>query len=173
MLQKFFDQKYSFPVVVLAFLFICYQLAIKNTLMAWQINRQFRTDLAASAGISAQPGYLVRKQKNLQGIVERYSADSNAFRSAVITGTALIANRRNIVVSTIPLQEPGLQTIRTAVERVNFTGGYFQLLQALRDMEDAKDLGLLRSVKFSLLRAPGQQTAKTLEMSVYLQVIKK
>jgi hypothetical protein len=173
MLLELLKNKYAFPAAVVGFLFICYQLAIKKTVLAWQINRQFKSELIASADIGSQPGYMVRKQKNLQAIVNRYSADSNAFRSAVISRTALIANQWNIVVSAVPMQEPALQTEKTAVERVNFNGSYVQLLQALQDIERADDIGLVRSVKFNAPRAIGQQGGRLLEMSVCLQVIKK
>jgi hypothetical protein len=173
MLLNIFKNQYAFPVAVVIFMLICYQAAIKKTLLAWHLNRQFKRELTAGADVSAQPGFMLRKQKNLQSIVARYSADSNAFRSAVITRTAFIANRRNIVVSAVPMEDPGLQTGRTAVERVNFNGSYFQLLQALQDMERAQDIGLLRSVKFSLLRGNEPLRSKILEMSVCLQVIKK
>ncbi|QHS56503.1 hypothetical protein GWR56_13500 [Mucilaginibacter sp. 14171R-50] len=173
MLIKLFKNKYAFPVAVVLFCCICYQAAFRKTLLAWRLNQQFKTELTAGAGAGAQPGFMLRKQKNLQLIADRYSLDSVGFRSAVITRTALIAGQRNITVKEIPEEAAALQTSSTAVERVNFAGGYANLLRALQDMERAGGIGMVRSVKFYLPRKGGQQAGQTLEMSVYLQAIKK
>ncbi|PAW94651.1 hypothetical protein CKK33_14575 [Mucilaginibacter sp. MD40] len=173
MLIKFFSRPYAVPAAAILFLFICYQLAFKKTLEAWQLHRQFQQQLSTAQGIGSTPALMIRKQRNLDRIVQHYRWDTTAYRSSIIEQISKLSATQGVGFPTLPQREPALQSDQLQVERVVLNGKFTDLLKTLHTMEQTSSLGVVRSVRLS---SPDERTGKkgnSLEMSVYLMSVRK
>lgn len=151
-------------------LLLCYQLAFKKTLAAWQINKQLKAQLAQAADLSYQPAYLERKNKNLSKIINGYKTDTMAFRSNTISAIASIAEKEDVKLSEVPLQDPLYHTDRFIIQKLNFEGGFFALTKVLNQLQAASGIGGGRAATYRVtgLRSGADETKK-LVLEVYLE----
>ena len=153
-------------------LLICYQLAFKNTLAAWQLNRQLNKELVQSADISYPPGYLDRKSKNLERVLALYRSDTALFRSNTISTIAVLAEKCRVKLAEVPSQDVVYHTEGAIIQKLNFEGDFFALNVFLNQLESSEEVGMVRTVEFKLQRKDGQPAAKKLTMGVYMEILK-
>lgn len=153
--------------------FLCYQLAFKATIEAWNLNRQLRAQQVSAGGMSYQPEYLVRKNTNLDTIIAHYKVDSVTWRNYAISTVALEAEKLNVKLSAVPAQGDLFQTDKYSIQRLGFEGDFFHLVKLLRQLQHIHDIGYVRSVtlKTRELRS-GRDISAQLYMELYLEVIK-
>ncbi|MDB5008361.1 MAG: hypothetical protein JWP45_2754 [Mucilaginibacter sp.] len=157
---------------VFAFL-ICYQLAFKKTVEAWQIHRQLNTEISQAADLSYQPAYLERKSVNLGKIISLYNADTVSFRSTVISTIAAIADKENVKLSEVPLQDPLYHTDKFIIEKLAFEGDFFSLIKVLNQLRTTRNIGMVRAV---IVKTAGVKSTsdnlKKLMLEVYVETVK-
>ena len=153
-------------------LLICYQMAIRKTVAAWRVNLDLKKERSQTTDISTSTTYLLRKHKNLEAIVHRYTEDSTTFRSDIISRVALIASKNNISVNSVPGAAANLQTPELGVEKLELQGRFFPLLTTLQAIEHGEHIGTVRSLKISKTRPSASPTDEMLHMEVFLEVIK-
>jgi hypothetical protein len=157
---------------VFAFL-ICYQLAFKKTIEAWQIHRQLNTQILQTADLRYQPAYLERKSVNLRRIINLYKADTVAFRSTVISTIAAIADKENVKLSEVPLQDPLYHTDKFIIEKLAFEGDFFSLIKVLNHLQATKNFGMVRAVnlKTAVIKSTSDNSKK-LVLEVFLESVR-
>lgn len=154
-------------------LWLSYQLAIKKTIEAWQANRQLKAQLDQAAGLSYQPAYLERKDANLTAIIRQYETDTTAFRSNAVGAIAAIAEKEQVKLSEVPLQDPLYHTDHFIVQKLDFEGSFTALTRVLDQLQHTGGIGMVRSAvyKVNAARANGDEVKK-LVLEVYLETIK-
>ena len=135
---------------VFALLLVSYQLAFNKTIALWQVHHNLEEKLALAGDVSAQPGYLNRKGKNLESILQLYRVDSAAFRNSVISSVSLIAARENVKLLEVPVEDPFYRTDRFTIQKLIFQGDYFSLLKTLNNLQQASAIGVIRSAALKL-----------------------
>ncbi|WP_259071771.1 hypothetical protein HDF24_25505 [Mucilaginibacter sp. X4EP1] len=152
---------------------ICYQLAFKKTIMAWQLNKQLNTQLTQASDLNVQPAYLERKSANLSKITALYKTDTTAFRSNVISNIAGIAEKENVKLSEVPLQDPSFHTDKFIIQKLDFEGDFFSLTKVLKQLQSTPQIGMLRSVSYkSIGIRSNSDESKKLVLEVYLELVK-
>lgn len=152
---------------------ICYQLAFKKTIMAWQLNKQLNTQLTQASDLNVQPAYLERKSANLSKITALYKTDTTAFRSNVISNIAGIAEKENVRLSEVPLQDPSYNTDKFIIQKLDFEGDFFSLTKVLKQLQSTPQIGMLRSVTYkSIGIRSNSDESKKLVLEVYLELVK-
>ncbi|RKR84509.1 hypothetical protein BDD43_4748 [Mucilaginibacter gracilis] len=164
------NKRYLAIAASVLLLIICYQLAFKSTIAAWQTNRELCSKLTAVSDLSYQPGLLERKSKNLDLILNRYRSDSSAFRGNTITAISRIAEKQNVKLSGIPVDDPNLHTDQFVIERLNFEGDFVSLVKVLNDLESANKLGMPRSIAIKPLKKGIAFDVKNLSMEVWMEI---
>lgn len=152
---------------------ICYELAFKKTIAAWQLNKQLNTQLIQASDLSVQPAYLERKNSNLSKIITLYKTDTVAFRSNVISIIAGLAEKENVRLSEVPLQDPLYHTERFIIEKLDFEGDFFSLTKVLEQLQSTPKIGMLRSAAYkSIGLKSNSDENKKLVLEVYLELAK-
>src|SRR5579863_7541671 len=107
MLKQFnIKKEYGLVAASILLLLIAYQFAFKKTIEAWQLHRDLKRQVQQSGDISVQPGYLERKQRNLDKIISLYQADSVNFRSNNLSTISSVAGLDDVRLSEVPSQDP-------------------------------------------------------------------
>lgn len=173
MLQQLPIKKdYLLIAATIILLLLCYQLAFKKTLEAWQINRQLKSQLAQAADLSYQPAYLERKNRNLSQIIARYNMDTLAFRSISISMIAAIAAKEQVKLSEVPVQNAFYHADQFSVQKLGFEGGYFALAKVLSQLQASAGIGIVRSADFKSTENRSQTgTTQKLTLEVYLETV--
>jgi hypothetical protein len=152
---------------------ICYQLALKNTIAAWQIHKQLTAEVTRATDLSFQPAYLERKNANLNRIIGRYQTDTLVFRSNSLSIIAAIAGKQNVKLSEVPLQDPLFHTDKFIIQKLNFDGDYFSITKFLNRLQATSGIGMIRSIDYKItgIRSNTEETKK-LMVEVYLELAK-
>jgi len=154
-------------------LLLSYRFAFKNTIEAWQTNRQLKERLTQSSDLGYQPDYLERKDKNLGKIIGLYKADTTAFRSQIINAIALIAERQNVKLTAVPIDDVSFHMPDFLIEKLAFQGDYFSLNKAMHDLQATKDIGVIRSANWKVTGIRlGSDENKQLILELYFEVAK-
>jgi len=166
-------KEYLLIAASIVLLLLCYQLAFKKTAEAWQINKQLRTQIAQATDLSYQPAYLERKNNNLSQIINRYKTDTIAFRSNTISAISSIAEKEDVKLSEVPLQDPLYHSDQFIIQKLNFEGGFFALTKVLNKLQATNGIGVVRSVAYKVMGVrSGADEDKKLILEVYLESVK-
>ena len=165
-------KEYLLLAGVLCFAIICYRFAISNTVEAWKLNNKLEKEVSVSQDLSYQPGYLERKDKNLDKVIGYYKADTSLLRSNMITGIALEAQRANVKLTDVPAQEQLFKTDTYILQQFNFEGDFFALSRFLDRLQLMEHAGVIKMASFKKIanRTSGA-TDERLVLKVYLQTI--
>ncbi len=135
---------------IVILIMISYHFAFKNTVVAWQINHQLKERIEQSADLSYQPDYLERKNRNLDKIIGLYKADTTAFRNKIINTIALIAEKQNVQLTAVPVEDVSYNTANFIIEKLAFEGDYFSLNKAVHELQTIRDIGIIRSASWKI-----------------------
>jgi len=153
--------------------FLCYRLAFKKTIEAWQENRRLNSQLLNVSDLSFQPGYLERKFKNLSAVADLYKVDSINYRSEMIAKVAGIAQQENVKVVNVPLPDEADNTQHLIRQKIEVKGVFYSLLKFYDQVEVRHEAGLVRSVIWKELPAPvNSKKDDQLLMELYLVTVK-
>ncbi|HEY8782400.1 MAG TPA: hypothetical protein VIM16_12325 [Mucilaginibacter sp.] len=166
-------KEYLLIAASIILLLLCYQLAFKKTIEAWQINKHLKTQIAQAADLSYQPAYLERKNNNLSKIISLYKTDTVIFRSNTISAIASIAEKENVKLSEVPLQDAMYHTDKLIIQKLDFEGDFFALTKVFNRLQATRGIGMVRSAAYKMtgLRA-GNDDVKKLIFEVYLETAK-
>jgi hypothetical protein len=154
-------------------LLLSYQFAFKKTIEAWQINKRLKAQLTLAADLSYQPAYFERKSNNLSLVINRYKTDTVAFRSNIISSISLIAEKENVKLSEVPVQDPAYHTDQFIIQKLSFEGGFFALTKVPNQLQATDGIGLVRSVSYKIMgNGSNQHESKKLVMEIYLETSK-
>ncbi|NHA02489.1 hypothetical protein G7092_01710 [Mucilaginibacter sp. HC2] len=167
-----FKKDYLLIVAAVVLLLICYQLAFKNTIAAWQLNRQLNKQQLQTADVSYQPKYLDRKSKNLDHILDLYRSDTAVFRSNTISIIAVLAEKNRVKLAEVPAQDVVYNTEGAIIQKLNFEGNFFALNGFLNQLESSENVGIVRAVEFKLEKKDAEPVAKKLVMGIYMEIRK-
>jgi hypothetical protein len=166
-------KEYVLIAAAVVLLLLSYQLAFKKTMEAWQINKHLKAQLFEATNLSYQPAYLERKNKNLTNIIGRYKTDTVAFRSNIISTISAIAEKENVKLSEVPVQDPLYHTDQFIIQKLNFEGSFFALTKVLKQLQATKGIGVVRSASYKAVNVRSNtDEAKKLTMEVYLETDK-
>lgn len=148
-----------------------YHFAIRPTIEAWQARNQLKAQLAQSSNLSYQPAYLERKNNNLNKLLNLYHADTTAFRSNIINNIATIAEKENVKLTQVPVQDASYNTDHFIIERLDFEGNYISLATTITQLQSTDGVGQIRSLGW---RVTGIKSAsdehKKLTLEVYMEI---
>jgi hypothetical protein len=153
--------------------FASYQFAFKNTIVAWQINHQLKDSLNRFANITYQPDFLKRKNENLNQLLNKYKADTVTLRNNIINSIAIVADKMNVKLAGVPVEDKDFHTNYFIVEKLDFEGSYFDLCKMVNALQTTPNIGYIRSASWKVTKkrtADAEQKKLTLE--IYLEVIK-
>jgi DNA polymerase III delta prime subunit len=163
---------YLLIAATIIFLLLCYQLAFKKTLEAWQTNKQLKAQIGRAADLSYQPAYVQRKNNNLNKIISLYKIDTTAFRSSIVSTIASIAEKEQVKLSEVPVQNPLYHTDHFIIQKLNFEGSFFALAKVLNRLQALKGIGIVRSADYKTTEVrSGSNPAKKLTLEVYLETV--
>jgi hypothetical protein len=169
--KQYLNREYILVAATVILLMACYQLAFKKTITAWQINEQLKAQLAQSADVSTQPGYIQRKNANLDRTLDLYKADTINFRSNTISTISSVAERENVKVSAVPSNDPFYHTPQFVVQRLSLEGAYFDLVKTLNDLQSGTSMGVIRSVLIRSSASNASSASPKVIMEISFQVL--
>jgi hypothetical protein len=166
-------KEYLLIAASIVLLLLCYQLAFKKTIEAWQVNMQLKSQIAQAADLSYQPAYLERKNNNLSKIIALYKTDTVAFRSNTISVISSIAEKENVKLSEVPLQDPLYHADQFIIQKLNFEGSFFALTKVLNRLQATSGIGVVRAATYKVVGIrSGADDVKKLVLEVYLETVK-
>ena len=135
---------------------------------AWQTHNKLQTKLARSADLSYQPGHLECKSINIDKIISQYKADTTEFRSNIINIISSIAEKENVKLTEVPVQDVSYRTDHFMMEKLGFEGYYFSLARLAHDLQLTGNIGIARSEqwKMTIVNSSAKQSKK-LVLEVY------
>jgi hypothetical protein len=152
-------------------LIIAYQFAFKRTIESWHLHTELQKKLSKTSALTYQPGYLVRKNHNLNRIMRLYRADTTNLRSNVLGTITSIAEAADVTVAEVPLQDASSHTSSGASERIRFEGDYYALVKTLKKLQSTSDIGVVRSVSMKTIKdQPNTDKQGKLIMDIYLVI---
>jgi hypothetical protein len=154
-------------------LLLSYQLAFKKTIAAWQLNKQLKAQIAQASDLNYQPAYLERKNNNLSKIINLYKTDTVSFRSNIISTISSIAEKENVKLSEVPVQDPLFHTDKFIIQKLDFEGGFFALTKVLNQLQATNGIGRLRSLDYITIGVKSNSDEmRKLVLEVYLEIAK-
>lgn len=161
-------------MVVLLFL-LSIRFAFWRTYEAWKINRQLTAQLSNAASVSYQPGYLERKNHNLDQTLTLFKGDTAHYRSAVLTALSSVAERENVKITGVPDGNDASVTPSSSsqVQSIILEGDFFALTRFLHGAEQATGIGRVRSAQYrttTIAKATG--AGKRLTLLVHFELMK-
>jgi len=154
-------------------LFVSYQLAFKKTIAAWQVNSNLEKKLSQSNDIAIQPDYLERKNKNLDKLIGLYKADTTALRNNLINVVSLLADKENVKLSEVPVQDIANISNHFIIERLRFEGDYFSLMKLSDRLQKENGIGMVRSENWKVIEVnTSSSKLKKLGLEVMLEMVK-
>jgi hypothetical protein len=166
-------QNYLFVAGAVSLLLICYKLALNKTVETWQTNVQLKSQLNQSADLSYQPGYLDRKNINLDKVIDLYKTDTIQFRNISINKIAIIAEKEDVKLSEVPLQTSVFYSDRLITQKINLEGDYYGLIKTLNTLHTTAGIGVIRSVVYRIARGrTNVESDKKLVAEIYLEIAK-
>jgi hypothetical protein len=171
MLEKlsFTQKKFGLLALALLLTWASWQLAFKNTLSSYLQYRELAGQTNMGQDLSFPSGYNMRKQVNLDKILQGYRQDSTAFRDNLLYQVAFQAARQEVKVVQVPASE-GLGD-KMILQRVTFQGSYFALVRLISEFKKTKGMGRIRSVK--IRQASQTEKLRQTIMEVYFVYVKK
>jgi hypothetical protein len=155
------------------FFLVCYRFSFSHTVEAWKLRRELQQKIKASADLSYQPGYLERKDNNLNHIIGRFKIDTTTLRSNMITTIALQAEKMQVRLSRVPIQSVSNPGDKYVVQRLDFEGDYFSLCKLLGQLQSSEATGLVRAVDITSGKATDNNPEKKkLNMRLFIATIK-
>lgn len=150
-------------------LLLCYQLAFTPTIDAWKLHNSLSKRLVQASDASYQPGYLERKNRNLDKILSLFKADTLGFRSNIVSRISLIAEGQDVKLTEVPTNDPAFHTKGFILEKLSFGGDYFALVKTLSKLQQTSKIGQIRSVNMRSVKEhlTNAVTSKTV-MQIYL-----
>lgn len=118
--------------------------------------------------MSYQPGYLKRKNANLDSVIFHYQADTNSFRNNSISTISFISQKHGVKLSEVPIQDPSFRTERFIIQKMSFEGDFFSLTKTLNELQQTRGIGVIRGVSFRLNRL----TEGKLFSDVYIEILR-
>ena len=173
MYRRYFKKEYVFISAIIILLITCYQFAFKETISAWQLNKQLRYQLQQSSDVSMQPGYIERKNANLSRILDLYKADTLDFRNNAISKISSVAETDNVKLAEAPTRDPIYSNGQFFIQRLDLEGDYFSLMKVFDRLGQIKDAGIVRSVVFKQKRDRKKEKGKDLVMELYFEVLNR
>jgi hypothetical protein len=166
-------REYLLIAASIVLLLLCYQLAFKKTMEAWQINKELKAQISQAADLSFQPAYLERKNNNLSKIIALYKTDTVAFRSNTISAISSIAEKEDVKLSEVPLQDPLYHADQFIIQKLNFEGSFFALTKVLNQLQATSGIGVVRAATYKVTGTrSGVDDIKKLVLEVYLETVK-
>jgi hypothetical protein len=166
-------KEYLLIAATLVLGWLCYRLAFKATLDAWQTHRQLRAELDRAADLRYQPGYLKRKNTNLDRVIALYQADTAAFRNNSINLIAEIAGKNKVKLSEVPTQDPFYHADKFIIQKLGFEGDFFSLTKMLQQLQATRGMGIIRSAAYKTVgHKTGTGEDKKLVLEIYLEIVK-
>jgi len=164
-------REYLLVAATVIILIICYQLALKRTIEAWQINRQLKAQMAQSSDLSVQPDYIERKTANLNHILDLYKVDTLNFRNETLSKISSIAEEENVKLSEVPNQNTTYHIKEFSIQELSFEGDYSSLVKTINNLQHARGIGFLRSAVIKKIEAHANNNpADKLVFQVYLEM---
>jgi len=162
-------KEYLLLAASLVMLIICYQLALKKTIEAWHEHKQLTSKLAQSSNLNFQPGYSERKNANISRILNLYKADTINFRSNIISRISSIAEKANVKLYEVPVEDPALHNSKLIVQSLAFEGDYFALIKTLNELQKTSGIGMIRSIDIkSVENHFNENASKKLTLTIQL-----
>jgi len=154
-------------------LVICYQLAFKKTIQAYQNHSRLQAEISQTSDVSYEPGYLQRKASNMDRILERYHMDTLALRGNTLAQIAVVAERENVKLSEVPVQDPSFNTAHFIIQKLEFEGTYPALLKTLNNLGNMTNIGVPRSITIKTVsKNTSSREEKKTVMDVLMEVKK-
>ncbi|WP_448698210.1 hypothetical protein ACFGVR_15435 [Mucilaginibacter sp. AW1-3] len=163
-----YKKDYWLPAGTILLLLICYQLAFKNTIQAFQARSRLKAQLNQVADVTYDPGYLERKARNLDRLLNRYQTDTLTLRGNTIAQVAMIAEKEGVKLSEVPVEDPAYHTAHFIIQQLEFEGAYSSLVKTLDNLAHNKTIGVLRSVSF---RVTNTETADLSRIKIVMTVL--
>ena len=171
MLEKLpIKKEYLLVAATIVLLLASYRFAFKNTIEAWQTHSALIAKLNPSNDLSFQPQYMERKINNLNKTLELYKVDTAEFRNDIINTISSIAEKENVKLTEVPVQDVSYRADHFVVEKLGFEGDYFSLVRLAHDLQGTKNIGMVRSElwKISVVRSKTDEVKK-ITLEVYLE----
>lgn len=170
--QLLFKKNFLLAGGSLLLLLVCYQFAFKRTLDAWQLNRQLTEQLGSGNDLGYQPGYLDRKGRNLDRILELYRSDTTLFRSGTISTIAVLAAKYKVKLTVVPARDAIYQRDHSVIQKLGFEGDFFALNRFLNQLESSTGIGMPVAVDLKTQRKGINPDQQRLMMDVYMVILK-
>ncbi|HTK21474.1 MAG TPA: hypothetical protein VL442_18270 [Mucilaginibacter sp.] len=162
-------KEYLLLTASLLMLVICYQLAFKKTIEAWHVHKKLTSKLTQSSSVNFQPGYSERKNANISRILNLYKADTISFRSNTISRISSIAEKENVKLSNVPVEDPMLHNNQHIIQKLAFEGDYFALIKTLNELQNTPGIGMIRSIDIKSARNLfNESSSKKLTLTIQL-----
>jgi hypothetical protein len=164
-------KEYLLIAVSATLLIVSYQLAFKKTISELHVHKQLAKQLTSLIDVSSQPSFEERKNRNLDKILGLYKVDTANFRSNILSHITTIANSENVRLAGVPSQDAAWQSSGTELQKLDFEGGYFGLVKALKTLQQTQGIGVIRSVSFKTTDSQSaRDLSKKLTMELYLEM---
>jgi len=165
--------EYLLVAATLLLFLISYQLAFKKTIEYWQLNNGLKAKLAQSNNIAIQPEYLERKNANLNKLIGLYMADTSALRNNLINIISLLADKENVKLAEVPVQDVTNVSEHFIIERLHFEGDYFSLMRLSEKLQQENGIGIIRSESWKVNEINmSSNRIKKLSLEVLLEISK-
>lgn len=162
-------KEHLFFAGIVLLMLIGYQLAFKKTIEAWRTNKNLKAQQALQANLSYQPGYLKRKNANLDRVISRYRSDTATFRNSSINTISIVAEKQGVRLSEVPVKDASYSNEKIGIQKLTFEGDFFSITKTLNELQKTKDIGVIRSVCYRLSRT----VEGRLFADVYMEILKQ
>jgi hypothetical protein len=171
--QYSFKRSYLLAGVTVVLTLLSIRFAIWNTFQAWKINKQLTNQMEQASNLSFQPGYLERKNKNLDTILRGFKVDTVNYHGVLLSAISSIAEQRNIRIVGLPdaSSNPYYCTKHFAIQKIELEGSFADLTRFYHQLENEPAIGKVRAAHYTLLNLRATETNnKILRLSLFIEI---
>lgn len=162
---------YLLAALTVVLILLSIRLAFYKTWQARQINKALTVQLAQSTDVSYQPGYLERKNSNLNKTLGQYKVDTLTYQSTVLSALSALAEQEKVKIAELPVQreDPYYQAVHYNIQKLTLEGDYFALTKFLHKAELLSAVGRIRAASYQITRRAASSEKGSLQLQVYLE----
>jgi hypothetical protein len=172
MLGQRVKKSYLYLVAMGVVICLCYLLAVKPTISAFQHNRELNNEVN-NVALGHQSGYQVRISLNQSKIIARYTSDTVGFRTMLVSRVAEIADKEHVKIIGVPV-EIKQQLKHYNLQKLVLKGRFFALTKVIDEVQHTMGLGYVRSAVLATEYRPElNKRSDEVDLDLFLEIIIK
>lgn len=155
------------PLIFLLALLVLYQLALRETFKSYQDFKTMNQEFPGFSMLSISPTYTRSRSEKVNKQYDSFKVDVQNWKNNLWNNVTRLSQRYNCAVTGYPaFKQSNLSQTLLYKQEVIFSGGFFDLLKLIFELERIKGIGKLSTISFFKKERDNQTSLKIIMTSI-------